>query len=92
MRFQARTNNKRELEVKWDLINAYVSKWKPDTMLDLEITRRQSKKSDPMRKYYFAGVLPDFMKHLGYEPDEEMIFHRQLKIVYFKIKPDKSVH
>jgi len=41
-----------------------------------------------MRKYYFGAVLPEFMKHLGYEPEEEMIFHRQLKIVYFKIKRD----
>jgi hypothetical protein len=29
-----------------------------------------------------------FMEHLGYDPDEEMLFHRQLKIVYFQIKPD----
>jgi len=88
LKFKARTNNKRQLEIRWDLINAYVSKWQPDTLLDVEIVRRQPKKSDPMRKYYFAAVLPPFMNHLGYDPDEEMLFHRQLKIVYFKIKPD----
>ena len=30
------------------------------------------------------------MKHLGYEQDEQELFHRQLKIVYFNIKPDKK--
>ena len=90
MKFQAKTSEKGKLDVRWDLIDAYVSKWKPGTYLTLEIVRKQAKKSDPMRKYYFAGVLPDFMKHLGYEPDEELIFHRQLKIVYFKIQPDKK--
>ena len=93
MKFRARTSDKRELEIRWDLINTYVSKWKPGTLLDVTITRRQSKKSDPLRKYYFGGVIKAYMKHLGYEPDEEMLFHRQLKIVYFQIKPDnKGMH
>jgi len=93
VKFRARTNEKRQLEVNWDLINTYVSKWQSGTLLDVEIVRRQSKKSDPMRKYYFAAVLPPFMNHLGYDPDEEMLFHRQLKIVYFRIKPDeKGIH
>ena len=30
------------------------------------------------------------MEHLGYEPEEELIFHQQLKIVFFKIKKDKK--
>ena len=88
MKFQARTNDKREIEVRWDLVNTYLSRWKPGTYLNLEITRRQAKKSDPMRKYYFGVVIKEFMRHLGYEVDEEELFHRQLKIVYFQVKPD----
>jgi len=88
LKFQARTNDKREIEVRWDLVNTYLSRWKPGTYLNLEITRRQAKKSDPMRKYYFGVVIKEFMKHLGYEVDEQELFHRQLKIVYFKVKPD----
>jgi len=88
LKFQARTNDKREIEVRWDLVNTYLSRWKPGTYLNLEITRRQAKKSDPMRKYYFGVVIKEFMRHLGYEVDEEELFHRQLKIVYFQVKPD----
>jgi len=84
LKFQARTNDKREIEVRWDLVNTYLSRWKPGTYLNLEITRRQTKKSDPMRRFYFASVLPPFMKHLGYEKDEELFFHHQLKIRYFE--------
>ena len=50
MKFRARTNEKRGLDVRWDLINAYVSKWKPGTILVLEITRRQAKKSDLIKE------------------------------------------
>jgi len=87
MKFEARTNEKRQIDVRWDLVNAYVAKWKPDTSLVLEITRRQAKKSDPMRKYYFAAVIPPFMKQEGYEPSEEMFFHNQLKVRYFEHHP-----
>ena len=84
MKFQARTNEKRQLDVRWDLINTYVSRWKPGTFLTLEITRRQKKRSDPLRKYYFSTVLPLFMAHLGYEKEEELLFHHQLKATYFQ--------
>ena len=88
MKFKALSNDQRKLDVNWDNVNTYVSRWKPHTPFIVEITRRQAKKSDPMRKYYFAVVIKEFMKHLGYEPDEEMLFHRQLKIVYFQIEAD----
>jgi len=92
MKFQARTNEKRKLDVRWDLVNAYVAKWKPGTYLLLEVTRKQKKKSDPMRKYYFAAVLPPFMEKLGYEKDEEMLFHHQLKLTYFKEDPTHEIY
>ena len=88
MKFLARTNEKREIEIQWDRVNVYLSRWKPGTFLDVEIRRRKKTISDPMRKYYFGLVIKEFMKHLGYEPHEEELFHRQLKVVYFQIKPD----
>ena len=88
MKFKAMSDEQRKLKVNWEHINLYVSRYKPDTPFDVEVVRRQAKKSDPLRMYYFAVVIKEFMKHLGYEPDEEMLFHRQLKIVYFQIKAD----
>ena len=90
MIFKAMSDEQRKLKVNWDNVNTYVSRWKPHTPFVVEITRRQAKKSDPMRKYYFAVVVKEFMKHLGYEVDEEELFHRQLKIVYFQVKPDEK--
>ena len=89
MRFKAQTDNNRKLDIQWDLINIYLSRWKPETWFDIDITRHQAKKSDPMRKYYFTAVVPTFAKHLGYEPDEHLLVHEQLKIRYFNIEPDK---
>ena len=88
MKFKAFTNDQRKLDVNWDHVSLYVSKWKPHTPLVVEITRRQAKKSDPMRRYYFAVVIPKFMKHEGYEPSEELFFHHQLKITYFEYHKD----
>jgi len=90
MKLKAQTNKERKLDLNWDLINIYASRWKPDTWFDIEITRHQHKKSDPLRKYYFVAVLPPFMSKLGYEKDEDELFHRQLKITYYRIKPDRK--
>ena len=87
MKFRAKTTDKRQLFVNWDRINLYVSKWKPHTSLDIEITRRQAKKSDPLRKYYFAAVVKPFMEHEGYVVDEVDLFHFQLKVAYFQHDP-----
>ena len=84
MKIKAVTNDKCQLDLNWNKINTYLSRWKPGTPIDVEIVRRQKKKSDPMRKYYFAAVLPPFMKELGYEADEEILFHHQLKVTYFE--------
>ena len=50
--------------------------------------RRQKTVSGPMRRYYFAVVLPGLMRAVGYEPEEADAVHRQLKIVFFNVKPD----
>ena len=87
MKFRALKRNGK-IDINWDRLNLYISKWKDGTLFDVEIIRRQSKISDPMRKYYWGVVLQNYMDHLGYERDEDELFHRQLKIVYFRIKPD----
>ena len=78
-----------KLSISWDRINAYLSNFKDGTAFDLEIVRRQKTRSDPMRSYYWGAVLPPFMAALGYEKDEDDLVHRQLKITYFRVQPDK---
>lgn len=89
MKFRAIKDNGK-LNINWNRVEAYLSKWNDGTPFEVSITHRQRTKSDPLRKYYFGVVLPLFMEHLGYEKDEQDDFHRQLKIVYFRIKPDKK--
>lgn len=89
MKFKAITNDKRQLDIRWDLVHAYLSRWKPGTALDVEIKRRQPKRSDPLRKMYFAGVLKPLCEWSGYEPDELLEVHKYLKARYFNIEPDE---
>lgn len=77
-----------KLSVNWERVEVYLSRFRDGTPFDVEITHRVKTKSSPMRRYYFGVVLPAFMEHLGYDRDESELFHRQLKIVYFQIKPD----
>ena len=79
MKFKATSNDDRKLELNWTAINTYIARWGPGTEFEIEIVKRQPKRSDPMRNYYFAVVLPAFMEHLGYEQHELELFHRQLK-------------
>ena len=88
MKFKVVSDKNRRVEINWDRVNLYTSRYKPFSPFDIEIVRRKKTISDPMRKYYFGLVIKEFMKHLGYEPHEEELFHRQLKVVYFQIKPD----
>ena len=88
MKFKATSDNNRKVKINWEHVNLYASRWKPGTEFEIEIVRRQKKISDPMRKYYFAAVLPPYLEHLGYDPEEDLLFHKQLKIVYFRIEPD----
>lgn len=87
MKFRAVKRNG-TIDINWDRVNAYAEHWKDGTPFDVEIVRKQRRKSDPMRKYYFGVVLSIYMDHLGYEKDEDELFHRQLKIVYFRVEAD----
>jgi hypothetical protein len=79
-----------KLSINWDRINTYLSNFKDGTPFEIEIVKRQKTRSTPLRNYYFGGVLPKYMEFLGYERNEQELFHNQLKIVYFQIKPDKK--
>ena len=81
---------KGKIDINWSHLEAYASRWKDGTTFTVEITREQRKHSSPQRKMYFAGILPEFAKGLGYDPDEYLLFHRQLKIVYFQVQQDKK--
>jgi hypothetical protein len=88
MKFKA-IKSSGKLQINWDRIDAYLSNFKDGTAFEVEIVKRQKTRSTPLRSYYFGAVLPPFMEHLGYDKDETDMFHRQLKIVYYNIKPDK---
>ena len=81
---------KGKIDINWSHLEAYTSRWKDGTTFTVEISREQRKHSSPQRKMYFAGILPEFAKGLGYDPDEYLLFHRQLKIVYFQVQQDKK--
>ena len=88
MKFRAKTIPESKpaetpIDINWDSVNAYLSRWKADTYLDVEITRRRTN-ADPIRKYYFVAVLPGICKGAGYEPDESDYVHADLKCRYFK--------
>lgn len=88
MDFRVLSDEHRRLNLDMEKINAYTSRYKPDTWYDVSITRKQAKKSDPMRRYYFAAVLPPLMKELGYQTSETPFFHQQLKIRHFEHHPE----
>ena len=88
MKFRARTDERRQLDVNWDRVNAYLSKWPPGTVLDIEIVKRVPRKSSPLRSYYFAAVLPPIAEFAGYEKSEILDLHKFMKIRYFNVKPD----
>jgi hypothetical protein len=89
MKFKIKSDENKKINLNWIAINAYLSRWKPNTEFEVEIVRRQKTVSDPMRKYYFSAVLPVFMNAYGYEPEEDMMVHRHIKCVFFRVKPDK---
>ncbi len=90
MKFQLVSNDRRKVNLNIDAINTYVARWKPHTPIDFEVVRRQSTVSTPMRSYYFAAVVKVYGEYLGYDADEILLLHKQLKIVFFQVQPDKK--
>jgi len=90
LKFKIITDENRRVAFNMAAIDAYTAKWKPGTPLDVEIVRRNVPK-DPIRAYYYAAVLKPYADHLGYDAGEETyLLHRQLKIVYYNVQPDKK--
>ena len=88
MKFRARKEG-RKLVYNYELVAKYLERWPENTVFKCEIVRPQKTESDPMRRYYFAVVLPLFMDHIGYDRDEKDLFHYQLKMLYFDPQPDE---
>ena len=93
MKFRIKSNKERRIPINMELVAQYTGRYTPGTEFEVELVRRNNRRIDPMRKWYFAAVLPPFMEHLGYEPEETLDFHKQLKIVFFQVQPDaKGMH
>jgi len=93
MKFKAKSDDNRKLQLNWAAIEVFVARWRPNTSFWVEIKRHEPKRSDPMRAYYFGAVLPPIMEQAGYEKDEALELHRMLKIRYFNVEPDRfGVH
>lgn len=88
MKFKVVSDKNRKITLNWEAIEIYASRYKPHTPFNVEIVRRNPKRSDPMRKMYFAYVLKPLCEWSGYEPDEILEVHKYLKGRYFNIKPD----
>jgi hypothetical protein len=84
MLFRARTNAKNKFETNWDVIETYLSRFKPNTLLEIEIKKLEKKNSDPMRAYYYSQVLPPLLEATGYERYEGEIVHHTLKGLFFE--------
>jgi hypothetical protein len=84
MIFRAKTNNKKELETNWDVINTFLARFKPATLLEVDIKKLERKNSDPMRAYYYSQILPPLLKATGYERYEGEIVHHTLKGLFFE--------
>jgi len=84
LRFRGRTTNERELEADWLVINTFLSRFKPGTLLDIEIKRLEKTNSDPMRAYYYSQILPPVLKATGYEVYEGEIVHHTFKGMFFE--------
>jgi len=84
MKFRAKTNSKKKFETNWELIDLYLQRFKPGTLLEVEIKRLEKKNSDPMRAFYYSQVLPPLLEATGYERYEGDIVHHGLKGIFFK--------
>jgi len=84
MKFRARISSKKKLETNWEIIDVFLSRFKPGTLLELDIKRLERKESNPMRRYYYSQVLPPLLKATGYEVYEAQFVHNVLKGMFFE--------
>ena len=84
MKFRARTDKNRKFETNWDVIETYLSRFKPGTLLRVEIKKLEKTNSDPMRAFYYSQILPPLLEATGYERYEGEIVHHTLKGLFFE--------
>ena len=89
MIWKTQSDGNRQLNINMDAINAYASRWRPATEFEVSVVRKQKTVSDPMRRYFWAVVMPCFLDAYGYDPDEDEILHERLKIIFFKVQHDE---
>jgi len=89
MKFSLTSNQNRQVSINMDSVNAYTSKWTPGTEFEVEIVRRVHHKKDPIRRFYWAVVLPALMEGVGYEPEEQEMVHHFLKATFFRCEKDE---
>jgi len=90
MKSVLKSNQDRKLNLNMVAIEAYVARWKPHTEFRFELTRiDNTKATDPQRGYYFSAILPALLRGCGYDPEEALMVHRQLKILFFHVQPDE---
>jgi hypothetical protein len=88
MDFKIKSDENRQIHINMDSINIYVARYVPNTEFCFKIVRKKKTISSPMRKYFYAVVLPLFCKAYGYDPEEMLTVHRHCKCTYFNVKPD----
>ena len=96
MKIRARKSKPRPVELplesnQWELLKLHLERYKPDTMIEIEVRRFERKESSPMRKYYFGYVLKRLLEATGYDPDEALIVHHNLKGTFFEHDPEYDV-
>lgn len=88
MKFKLKSNDNRQITLNIDAINTYVARYVANTEFCFEVVRKKRIKSDPMRKYFYAVVLPGFCNAYGYDPEEQLTVHKHCKILWFNVQPD----
>jgi len=88
MKFKIKSDNNRKINLNMAAINTYVGRYKAETEFEVEVVRRKVTVSSPMRRYFFGVVMPIFLEAYGYDPDESLILHERLKIVFFGVPVD----
>lgn len=89
MKFRAISTKKKNLDINWNQVMQYVSRWEPGTLFTVDVVRRVIENKSPLRRYYWSTVMPLFLEAHGYDPSEAETVHKHLKIVFFGVKPDE---
>ena len=93
MKFKLRSDSKKQVRLNMDAIDAYIFRHKAGTEFEFSIKRLKpiTLASRNQRSFYFGYILPPFMEELGYDVDDALLFHHQLKVTFFQHDPDFKI-